>query len=85
MTGPGWAFGAVAAASLGLAVWALLTPAARPEEPQPLRIAAVVKVLARDVFAACLSHAVVIRRRGAETAGSEDANPPILSRNLLKS
>ncbi len=38
LTGPGWAFGAVAAASLGLAVWALLTPAARPEEPQPLRM-----------------------------------------------
>jgi MFS family permease len=36
LTGSGWAFGAVAAASLGLAVWALLTPAARPEEPQPV-------------------------------------------------
>ncbi len=29
-------FGAIAAASLGLAVWALLTPAIRPTEPQPL-------------------------------------------------
>ncbi len=40
LTGPGWAFGAVAAASLGLAVWAAVTPAARPEEPQPVRMLA---------------------------------------------
>src|SRR5690349_14022651 len=57
----------------------------RDLELQPLGVAPVIEVLARDVFAACLSHAVVIRRRGAQTAGSEDANPPILSRNLLKS
>jgi MFS family permease len=31
-------FGAVALASLGLAGWALATPAARPTEPQPLRM-----------------------------------------------
>jgi predicted MFS family arabinose efflux permease len=37
VTGPRWAFGAVAAASLGVAVWAAVTPAARPEEPQRLR------------------------------------------------
>lgn len=30
------AFSAVGAAGLGLAVWAALTPAAKPEEPQPL-------------------------------------------------
>jgi MFS family permease len=34
--GTGWTFGAVAAASVALAVWALLTPASRPEGPQPL-------------------------------------------------
>jgi predicted MFS family arabinose efflux permease len=34
--GTGWTFGAVAAASLGLAVWAAVTPASRPEEPQPI-------------------------------------------------
>jgi predicted MFS family arabinose efflux permease len=34
--GTGWTFGAVAIASLGLAVWAAATPAARPAEPQPL-------------------------------------------------
>ena len=37
VTGPGRAFGFVAAASLGVAVWAALTPAVRPEEPQRLR------------------------------------------------
>jgi predicted MFS family arabinose efflux permease len=37
LTGPTRAFGFVAAASLGVAVWAALTPAARPEEPQRLR------------------------------------------------
>jgi MFS family permease len=36
ITGTGWAFGAVAAASLGVAVWAALTPAARPERGQRL-------------------------------------------------
>ena len=36
VVGTGWAFGAVAVASLGLAVWALLTPATPPGEPQPL-------------------------------------------------
>ena len=36
LAGTGWTFGAVAAASVGLAVWALLTPASRPEKPQPL-------------------------------------------------
>jgi MFS family permease len=36
VAGTGWTFGAVAAASLGLAVWAVLTPASRPAEPQPL-------------------------------------------------
>jgi MFS family permease len=34
--GTGWTFGAVAAASLGLALWAAATPASRPEEPQPV-------------------------------------------------
>src|SRR5689334_23006598 len=34
--GTGWTFGAVAAASLGLAAWAAATPATRPAEPQPL-------------------------------------------------
>ena len=33
--GTGWTFGAVAAASLGLALWAAATPASRPEQPQP--------------------------------------------------
>jgi predicted MFS family arabinose efflux permease len=36
ITGPGWTFGAVAVASLGLAAWAWFTPASRPTEPQPL-------------------------------------------------
>jgi MFS family permease len=36
VAGTGWTFGAVALASLGLAAWAATTPAARPEEPQPL-------------------------------------------------
>jgi MFS family permease len=36
VTGTRWAFGAVAAGALGLAAWAALTPAARPETPQPL-------------------------------------------------
>ena len=36
VVGTGWAFGAVAVASLGLAAWALLTPASRPAKPQPL-------------------------------------------------
>ena len=36
LAGTGWTFGAVAIASLGLAAWALGTPAARPERPQPL-------------------------------------------------
>ena len=35
--GIGLTFGVVGAASLGLAVWAGATPAARPEQPQPLR------------------------------------------------
>ncbi len=34
--GTGWTFGAVAAASLGLALWAAATPASRPEQPQPV-------------------------------------------------
>ena len=34
--GTGWTFGAVAAASLGLALWAAATPAIRPEQPQPV-------------------------------------------------
>ena len=33
VTGTGWTFGVVAAASLGVAVWALLTPAAKPDKP----------------------------------------------------
>jgi MFS family permease len=33
--GTGWTFGAVAAASLGLALWAAATPVRRPEQPQP--------------------------------------------------
>jgi predicted MFS family arabinose efflux permease len=36
VAGTGWTFGAVAAASLGLAGWAAATPAGRPTEPQPL-------------------------------------------------
>jgi predicted MFS family arabinose efflux permease len=36
IAGTGWTFGAVAAASLGLAGWAAATPAARPAGPQPL-------------------------------------------------
>jgi len=36
VAGTGWTFGAVAAASLGLAAWAAATPASRPAEPQPL-------------------------------------------------
>ena len=36
VVGPGWAFGAVAVASVGLAVWAATTPAFPPREPQPL-------------------------------------------------
>ena len=38
IAGTGWTFGAVAIASLGLAAWAVVTPAARPREPQPLRL-----------------------------------------------
>jgi MFS family permease len=37
-TGTGPAFAAVAALAVGLAVWALTTPAATPDEPQPLRM-----------------------------------------------
>jgi MFS family permease len=37
VVGTGWAFGAVAVASIGLAAWAAATPAAVPDEPQPLR------------------------------------------------
>ena len=36
VVGTGWAFGAVAVASLGLAAWAVITPASRPTTPQPL-------------------------------------------------
>jgi MFS family permease len=36
VVGTGWAFGAVAVASVGLAVWAATTPAFPPREPQPL-------------------------------------------------
>jgi predicted MFS family arabinose efflux permease len=36
LAGTGWTFGAVAAGSLGLAVWAAATPVARPDAPQPL-------------------------------------------------
>jgi predicted MFS family arabinose efflux permease len=36
VAGTGWTFGVVALASLGVAAWALATPAARPEEPQGL-------------------------------------------------
>jgi predicted MFS family arabinose efflux permease len=36
VAGTGWTFGAVAAGSLALAVWAAATPASRPTEPQPL-------------------------------------------------
>jgi predicted MFS family arabinose efflux permease len=35
--GTGWTFGAVAAASLAVAAWAALTPAAKPERPSGLR------------------------------------------------
>jgi MFS family permease len=40
VAGTGATFGAVAVASLGLAVFAYLTPASRPEEPQPLSVLA---------------------------------------------
>jgi MFS family permease len=40
VAGTGWTFGVVAAASLGVAVWAATTPAARPERPQGLRMLA---------------------------------------------
>jgi len=36
LAGTGWTFAAVAAGSLVLAAWAAVTPAARPNEPQPL-------------------------------------------------
>jgi predicted MFS family arabinose efflux permease len=36
VAGTGWTFGAVAAASLGLAGWAAATPTSRPAQPQPL-------------------------------------------------
>src|SRR5688500_6545351 len=36
VVGTSWAFGAVAVASVGLAVWAAVTPAYVPQEPQPL-------------------------------------------------
>ena len=36
VVGTGWAFGVVAVASVGLAVWAATTPAFPPREPQPL-------------------------------------------------
>jgi MFS family permease len=36
VVGTGWAFGGVAVASVGLAVWAATTPAFPPREPQPL-------------------------------------------------
>jgi MFS family permease len=36
VAGIGWTFGAVGVASLGLVAWAALTPAERPEAPQPL-------------------------------------------------
>jgi MFS family permease len=36
VAGTGWTFGVVAAASLGVAVWASVTPSARPEARQPL-------------------------------------------------
>src|ERR671915_110689 len=36
VAGTGWAFGVVAVASVGLAVWAATTPAFPPREPQPL-------------------------------------------------
>lgn len=35
VAGTGWTFGAVAAASLGLAAWAAATPAAKPDAPPP--------------------------------------------------
>jgi len=37
IAGIGWTFGTVGVASLGLVVWAALTPSERPEAPQPLR------------------------------------------------
>jgi MFS family permease len=37
VVGTGWAFGAVAVASVGLALWAAATPASVPEQPQALR------------------------------------------------
>ena len=37
-TGTGPAFAVVAALAIGLAVWAVTTPAATPDEPQPLRM-----------------------------------------------
>jgi MFS family permease len=37
-TGTGPAFAVVAALAVGLAIWALTTPAAAPDEPQPLRM-----------------------------------------------
>jgi MFS family permease len=40
LAGTGLTFGAVAVASLGLVVWALLTPASRPLRPQPLGVLA---------------------------------------------
>jgi MFS family permease len=36
VAGIGWTFGAVACMSLGLAVWAATTPAAKPDTPPPL-------------------------------------------------
>jgi predicted MFS family arabinose efflux permease len=38
VAGTRWTFGAVAAASLAVAVWAAATPAARPEQPQSVRM-----------------------------------------------
>jgi MFS family permease len=38
LTGTGWTFGVIAVASLGLAVWALVTPTSRPAESQPLGV-----------------------------------------------
>ena len=36
VAGTGWTFGVIGVASLGLVAWAAATPAARPEQPQPL-------------------------------------------------
>lgn len=36
LAGTGWTFGVIGVASLGLVAWAAATPAARPEQPQPL-------------------------------------------------